>query len=361
MQLAQAGSEAEVLVGFDGFVDEIIRMVDRRHDHERYDAIPTIRDFGQRIVAAAGLSANIEMVPVQVKLGGNGPIMANALVAQGYAVHYVGAIGAQGIHPVFSEFAQACASVISMAEPAHTDALEFDDGKLMLGKMSSLTGVNWKNLLSHMPADALKALLKRLGMIACTNWTMLPHMNSILSGLKAALEGSGHRPKIFIDLADPKKRSDDDIRDVLELISSMQACADVVLGLNENESTQIARVLLGRDVDDLSTRARVIYERLAIHMVMIHPVSSAAVACALGEFCLEGPYCPKPRLTTGAGDNFNAGFCIGLLSGLDPESCLAAGVCNSGFYVRNMRSASRTDLVDFMQQWCAAGCPAIYP
>ncbi len=40
-------------------------------------------ELAQRIGEAAGLSTNLELVPTQVKLGGNGPIMANALSRNG--------------------------------------------------------------------------------------------------------------------------------------------------------------------------------------------------------------------------------------------------------------------------------------
>ncbi len=359
--LEHAGAEAQVLVGFDGFIDQIVQMVDRRHDKDRFDPIPTIAAFGDRIIAAAGLSANFEMVPQRVKLGGNGPIMANALLAQGYATHYIGALGEGSIHPVFRDFAaDECESVVSLAAPAHTDALEFEDGKLMLGKMSSLDNVRWDTLLSQMGEGALRRLLERVSLIACTNWTMLPYMNSILEGIESFLAESGHRLTIFCDLADPAKRSPEDIRVVLGLLSRMQALADVVLGLNENESIRIHEVLLGRSENSLTARAAAIRTELSLSMVLVHPVTSAAVSCAEGEFFIRGPYCQKPRLTTGAGDNFNAGFCVGLLSGVHPAGCLATGVCNSGFYVRNMRSASRAELLDFMRHWYEAGCPEVY-
>jgi sugar/nucleoside kinase (ribokinase family) len=66
---------------------------------------------------------------------------------------------------------------------------------------------------------------------------------------------------------------------------------------------------------------------------------------------VDGPFCQNPKLTTGAGDNFNAGFCVGLLAGLEPREMLAAGVANSGFYVRNGKSATSKDLVSFLEQW----------
>ena len=79
-----------VAVGFDGFVDEIVEVVDKRDSFDSYVRMTHMAQFGERIIQAAGLSTNIEFVPKTVKLGGNGPIMANALVQAGTSVSYVG-------------------------------------------------------------------------------------------------------------------------------------------------------------------------------------------------------------------------------------------------------------------------------
>src|SRR3954462_3020748 len=71
----------KTLVGLDGFVDNIISVVDKRHDLETLDRIRTIDTLGQKIRNAAGQSSNYELVVTQQKLGGNGPIMANALAS----------------------------------------------------------------------------------------------------------------------------------------------------------------------------------------------------------------------------------------------------------------------------------------
>ena len=351
-KLKASPAQSRVLVGFDGFIDEIIRLVDTRESADSYTAIPTMAALGERISAAAGLSCNIEMVPQQVKLGGNGPIMANALLCQGHKVSYAGAIGGGGdVHPVFREFADGCESVISLCEPAHTDALEFNDGKIMMGKMDTLPQVNWDNLLSQYSEDDLQTLVNGLDLIGGVNWTMLTNMNSILKGFSKMLANRENRGLVFIDLTDPKKRSPEDIREVLSILSDMQQGADVILGLNENESIQIETALFDHASDDLTGRAQKIRTELGLFQVLIHPTRSAAVASADGEWFIEGPYTPKPKLTTGAGDNFNAGYCNGVLSGLTPEECLVAGVSTSGFYVRNCRSSSRDELIDFMGQW----------
>ena len=84
--------------------------------------------------------------------------MANALAAVGVAVTYIGNLGYPTIDPVFQPLAQR-AKVISIGEPGHTDALEFDDGKLMLGKHQTLQEVNWDNLIGRVGRAKLKELM----------------------------------------------------------------------------------------------------------------------------------------------------------------------------------------------------------
>ena len=49
-----------ILSGFDGFVDEIIHVVDKRIDKDNYIRVKTIEDYGHKILNAAGVSSNIE-------------------------------------------------------------------------------------------------------------------------------------------------------------------------------------------------------------------------------------------------------------------------------------------------------------
>ncbi|MGA2443718.1 MAG: hypothetical protein ABSH08_22415, partial [Tepidisphaeraceae bacterium] len=93
------------LIGLDGFVDEIIAVVNKRLDRQHFEPIKTITVFGEKILKAAGQSSNYELCVKQTKLGGNGPIMANALAAAGLAVTYIGCLGYPTIHPVFAELA----------------------------------------------------------------------------------------------------------------------------------------------------------------------------------------------------------------------------------------------------------------
>lgn len=355
-KLNSFNDKKHVLVGFDGFVDEIIHVVDQRKNDEEYDRIPDIKAYADRIAQMAGLSANLEKVTIQTKLGGNGPIMGNAVIAQGHEVTYIGAIGKDFIHPVFREFADSCKNVYSLTEPGYTDALEFYDGKIMMGKISNMVEVNIKNLLEKLPKPELVKLLAETDLIAFTNWTMLSKLNEIMIEFNKIISKAKKKPLIFIDLADPKKRTQEDIREVLEIISGLNA--ETILSMNLSESTIIS-LNLGIKEDELVKRAKLTREKLGIAGIVIHPTNGAAIATEKQSKWVDGPYTAKPKLTTGAGDNFNAGFCTGWLAGMEPAECLALGVCSSGFYVRNARSASRDDLHDFMKQWAKVNCGAI--
>lgn len=351
---------APALIGFDGFVDSIISVVDKRHSVESFDPVPTIADFGARISAKAGQSSNYELVTNLEKLGGNGPIMANAMAAAGVAVSYVGCVGYPAIHPAFAEFAET-AEVLSCAEPGYTDALEFDDGKLMLGKYESVSKLDWPTIESAVGADMFAQLVHRSRLIGLANWTMLNKIETVWEHIHELIADedsskSGDHKKIFVDLADPAKRTPADIRGALSLLSKMQRGADVVLGLNLSEATQALEVL-GLDVPSdpesaIESTAAAIRAAMKIHCCVVHPRKGAAAAMLDADGNVQtamflGPFVAKPKLSTGAGDNFNAGFCLGLLADLPIEECLCTGVGTSGYYVRNAHSPSAKQLADF--------------
>lgn len=342
------------LVGFDGFVDEILHLVDKRQSTTSFSRIETITALSERLAGAAGKSCNIELSVFQTKLGGNGPIMANALISQNSEVTYCGSIGEHNIHPVFADFAKQCQQVVSIVDPGHTDAMEFLDGKVLFGKTESLNDITYDNLLARFGHDQFKTVIEKVDLIAGVNWTMIPYLNTIYRGLIEILAEIDSRKTIFIDLTDPRKRTDTDIAEVLTILTKMNQNSDVILGLNELEAQQVESVLGISTSNDFIQSTHAIREKLKLHIVIIHTVDSAFVSSTDGSEQIAGPYTETPKLTTGAGDNFNAGFVTGYLAGLTPGECLVTGVCSSGFYVRNCRSASKTEITAFAQQWLDA-------
>jgi sugar/nucleoside kinase (ribokinase family) len=345
-------------VGLDGFVDEITHAVDKRENANSFDRLPTISSFAERIAAAAGKSTNIEFVNQRTKLGGNGPIMADALATLGLKITYVGALGYPHPHPVFDTFRQR-ANAISIAESGHTDAVEFLDGKVMLVKSISLNEITWENIEKRYGRALFIEQFARADLVSFVNWTMIPHMSEIWEALlsEACPKLEGSRRKLFFDLADPEKRPADDIAHALQMISRFEKYFDVIFGLNEKEASEIAEVLgiphADHTPEGLSEMGRSLQKKLQVGTVVIHPVTYALAASSEKVDVVQGPVITKPLITTGAGDHFNSGFCLGKLLGLDNAQSLLAGVATSGFYVRTGRSPTIPDLAAMMRDWPA--------
>ena len=343
-------------VGLDGFVDEIIHVVDKRQSAENFQRLTGIGPFAARIAAAAGQSTNIELVNHVTKLGGNGPIMANALASFGLRVTYLGTLGYPTIHPIFEEFGKR-AQIHSIAEPGHTDALEFDDGKIMMGKHYTLKEVNWENIKARFGREKFARNFQGADLVGFVNWTMLPYMSdvwkSLLKELCPAL--TPRRRLLFFDLADPEKRTPEDIRRALDLIIGFQKFFEVVLGLNEKEAFEIGEVLGLQHTDHskegLQKLTAELSLKLPIESVVVHPVAYALAGSKGAVSLVEGPFIARPTITTGAGDHFNSGFCLGKLLGLENELCILTGVTTSGFYVRTARSPSVLELVEMLRNW----------
>lgn len=353
-----SSSQKTALVGLDGFVDKIIKPVGNRYGQgSSFEPIPTIEAFGNRILAAAGKSANIELYEEYEKLGGNGPIMANALLTEGLKVRYIGALGLP-LETVFHAFAEKT-DAVSICGAGITHALEFEDGKLMLGSMKDLDNITLDNILKAMGEGAFLDLVNRTDLIALVNWTMIPNMTNLLQDLLSRiLPNLGPREDgrlFYFDLTDPAKRSKGDLKEVLSVISRFRSFGSVTLGLNFSEARQVSEVLglggLEEGADHLKACATRIRNELNLTCVVIHPRDGAACATRDGAWYVDGPLCAKPKISTGAGDHFNAGFSAAEILGMSPETCLAVAVATSGQYVRTGLSPSLRDTMRFIENW----------
>lgn len=354
----KAPSKVQAVIGFDGFADEVVHVVDKRLDPENYTRVPTLTEYGRRIAETSGLSSNVEIVTISKKLGGNGPILANALIQSGVIMTYIGAIGYLDVNPVFADMAAKCKAVYPICEPASTDAVEFEDGKIIRSKLSPFANLNFEAVKQAISFADLAALFDESDLLGFENWALPPHSEEIWQGIYThvlpLMKSDTRKKTLFFDLADPASRQDSALKSALNTISSFSRYFDVILGLNLREAVQVAR-LYGGDFStsscDLEALARYIRQFVDIKTLVIHPVKESC--CLVDDIFYNktGPFCAKPKLTTGAGDNFNAGFLLGQTIGLDPDESLLLGMASSGFYVRQSRSGSFDELKDFLRLW----------
>lgn len=371
--IERAADFPPALVGFDGFIDSIVHMVDRRIDMSPagYVRLRTISAFAGRCAAAAGKSTNIERVLLEDRFGGNGPLMASAVAALGMPTTYIGAVGeapgdgdpphgAIRVHPVFRAFAARCRRVVPTGLPSATLCLEFDDGKLMFNDTSAVQAVTWDAIIARVGLDEIVRTVSDARLIGVVNWSLVGGVPGIWRGLaRDVLPRCGAaRRQVFIDLSDPAKRSDEDIREALEQLRDLDRAAGVTLGLNLAEAERIARVL-GLGVFDRMAAAplgervlegsREIRRALDLDCVTVHPREGAGAADRDGASAwFDGPFTRTPALSTGAGDHYNGGFGFARTVGLPLEECLAVGCAVSGAYVRDAASPSRERVVAFL-------------
>lgn len=342
-----------VAIGFDGFVDEMIRLVGERHSLTSFTAVPTIAAFGELVTRAAGHSSLREIVVTATHPGGCAINMGDGLAALGIPVDCFATLG-EPPHAAFAATTARFRSTHSWGrEPGRTLAYEFADGKLMFSSVTQLAEFTPVSVSTRLADGAYAAACRLAPLIALTDWTLYPHMSAVWQLLQEEVYSKlQHRPAFFLDLVDPSSRSETDIRAMLDVLPGFEASGPLTLGLNGNEANILAR-LLGLPPCDASpvssaALASALRTRLKISEVVIHHIKSAALAGPEGTAALAGPFCAAPKKSTGAGDRFNAGYALGLLLALAPAERLLCACATSGFFVREARSPSLPDLVAFL-------------
>lgn len=349
-----------VVTGFDGFVDEMITLVGERRSLSDFTPVPDIATFGGLISSAAGHSSLREIVVNDVHPGGCAVNLADGLATLGAHVSCFATLG-DPVHPAFAGIASKCAEFRSWGrEPGRTLAFEFSDGKLMFSAVRQLADFTPELVARFLADGTYTAVCAEAQVIALTDWSLYPHMTGVWRLLQrevfSKLRGA---PNFVIDLVDPSSRSPADIQEMAGILRDFEPAGPVTLGLNGNEANILSKLhglpFAAPDAAPELTleQAERLRVRLEISRVVIHRIPFAVSSDGGGGFAQPGPFCSHPKKSTGAGDRFNAGFCLGLALGCGAAEALALGCGVSGFFVRNARSATMQELVEFMRQWAS--------
>ncbi len=358
--LLAAGDPAScrIVTGFDGFVDEMITLVGERRSLEDFTPVPDIGSFGTLVSAAAGHSSLREIVVNAVHPGGCAVNLSDGIASLGVAVDCFATLG-EPIHSAFGEIGEKCRTFRSWGrEPGRTLAFEFNDGKLMFSAVKQLADFTPESVRGFLTDGVFSDACAQAQVIALTDWTLYPHMTAVWRMLQDEVFSKlTHRPHIFIDLVDPSSRSAADIREVASILSGFEVAGPLTLGLNGNEANILCRLhdLASAPADashqDALGQAHALRNLLGVSRVVVHRIAFAVSSSQAGGFTQPGPFCPHPKKSTGAGDRFNAGFCLGQALGFNDADALALGCATAGFFVRHARSASHEELVEFLMQW----------
>ena len=342
----------QAMIGFDGYVDEIYRVVKGRHTDGRTETYRQIADFGKRIIGAAGKNADLEIELREIRFGGNAPIMADAMAELGVSTDCIGQMDVETGESPFMRMCPRCRR-ISTGQSSRTLALEFDDGKVMLGNLRG-KGLTWETVREKAGLSFLRRQAEESSLIGVVNWCGLENMEEIMGGLRqevlARIAPERRREKrLFFDLADPSALSDEKLNTMVEEIRRAGELIRVSVGLNRNEACRLASVRKVASSCEEET-GRELRLWLGAESLFLHTGRKSFCFTEGEESVFEGVYLEHPATVTGAGDHFNAGVCAGLLGGLNPHQALALGQMEASCYVESGRTPDRYRLLRFWER-----------
>jgi hypothetical protein len=345
-------SAKTIALGFDGFIDSVVKVIRNKDHHRPTSYFESVQELGEYMVEKGQKNFSLELEELTTKLGGNMPIMANALAHLGPQVSCIGPLGYPAIHPVFQQMPPNC-SLHSFANPGVSKVMEFKRGKIMLAEMEALNRIEWKFIKETIGAGTFLDLFTKSDMITLLNWSELDNSTDIWKGLLQDIipkSISKKRPIGFFDLSDCSKRSNASIREAMDLLKVFSEYWDVVLSLNLNEAAIVHSVLAqkSRGEENIEKMCDEIFGNLNINTVIIHYAKQSVARNSVGLHKRKSFFIKEPAISCGSGDNFNAGFCIGRLMDLDTGTSLVLGHATSSLYMQSARSPTLTEVLDFM-------------
>lgn len=353
-KVRRKGHQFQIFAGFDGYVDTLVKPVRLIGMNGEMEFFQSIADFGNYINQKAGRSCSIELHKIAEKLGGNVAIYASAMSNLGMSAKCVGAFGYPEIREMFLQAGENV-ELISISNPGCCMALEFSDGKVMLSENGGINDIDYQLLVDRIGEERLYRLLYESDMISLMNWSEVPGCTDIWRGIIDHILPRlprDTRKKMFIDISDCSRRSQEDIQMMVNLMDEFADDCDITLSLNKNEFEIICSVLnIKIKAEDIETAGEELLHVCALKYLVVHLVNGSYAFTKNTSCFSPNRHVKNPLISTGGGDNFNAGLTFGIMLGMDIQSAMVVANAASGYYVTHAKSACLDDLIEFINQW----------
>lgn len=339
-----------IFIGFDGFVDHLYYAVAKRMNREAYQPFTTLKEFGRRIEEASSKSCNIESVLLHSNLGGNAPLLALGLSSFEFPLSLVGCLGFPTLHPLFQPLKKKSVELYSIGEPGITLAYEFQDGKLLLGTMNDVMKLSWEEALVRFPK--FMKILEQSSFLVTVNWTMSPLVQEFWLFLLKQPAEMLQEKNLFIDFADPRKRSKEDLRQALAILSDLSKRMNCSIGVNLAETDALLSAFDSPLPSRLEEKAAILSEKMPCTSFYIHSPYEVIGIAARDQASwhterLQVPHTDTPFRLTGAGDMFNAGVIAALYEKKTLQKQLLRGMATSGIWIRKGKPATKNEIHTF--------------
>ena len=346
-------SERSAFLGFDACIDYIIRIVREKKGNEITGYFNDSNQFGEFLINLGNKSCGVELQTKLSKIGGNMVITGNALGNLGIRVECVGTFGLPDILPVFRTMSPNC-SLHTIADTISATALEFNNSKVIMFDPGPYNNLSWEGIKNLMGIEKIKKLMSGKQLISFLNWSEIEKSSMIWEGILdeilPSIVQTGLRPFFFTDFSDCSRRSKKDIQFAIELLGRFRNYFRVVISLNQNEADLIAKAL---DLQEYNSDEEFVKNLFALSntdVLVIHRTNDAlAFDGVVYEKC-DTFFCNEPKVLTGGGDNFNAGFCYTLFNEFNLFESLLVANAVAGSYVKTGISPDINRLIYFLTQ-----------
>jgi len=351
--LGQIGiSNKTAFIGFDACIDNIVRVVSNRHGIDGTDFFPDSNQLGEFLMKLDNKSCGLELKTKLSKTGGNMVITANALGNLGIRIECVGTFGMPDILPVFKTMSANC-TLHTIADTIIATALEFDNSKVIMFDPGPYNNLTWKGIKDILGVEKIKEMLSGKQLISFVNWSEIENSSQIWKGILdeilPVIDFKGSKPFFFTDFSDCSRKSKQEIRTAIGLLDAFRKYFKVILSLNQNETSLVARALdLGENIPD-EEFVRGLSGACNTDILVVHRTNDALAYDGVKSEKCETFFCKEPMILTGGGDNFNAGFCVAMLHDLNLFQSLIVANAVSGSYVKTSISPDRDELIEFLK------------
>jgi sugar/nucleoside kinase (ribokinase family) len=348
-ELPESVGPPRTVLGFDGFVDNVRQVVDERTTPESFEPMTELGALGERIAASADdrSSITIEWTREGTRTGGLTCHLARAFIRLGASPVMVGAYGDPELDVFADEFAAATRH--SFGEPNYTEAVEFDDGKLLVTETGATRTLDWGTLVDAVGAETLADALDGADVLGVGYWVVSPDLPSVLTGLRESVWPTLADPPetVLLDPGDIRQLSDDVLDAGVDPIRDFASVAPVTLSANRAEMRRLA-TRFDSSPSSLSAAAASVREGLGLRRAVAHADDVSVAAGPDGTASVAVPHVDDPAMTTSAGDHFNVGLLLGLSAGLSDPAAVCLGNVVAGHFVRTGDPPSAAEVRTFL-------------
>lgn len=344
----------EAFLGFDACIDNIVRVVKDKGENDEHGFYLKSREFAEFLISRENKSCGIELHTSLSKIGGNMVITANALGNLGVKADCVGTFGLPEILPVFKSMSENC-RLHTVGETITATALEFNDSKFILFDPGPYNNLDWNGIKEILGIENIKQLLSGKQLISFLNWSEIQNSSQIWEGMLEEIipqiSSTESAKYFFTDFSDCSRKTKEEIRSAIDLLGRFRKYFKVGISLNQNEAELVAGAfdLIGTASDE--EFARSLFSVINSDVLVIHrPKDAIAYNGNVFEKC-DTFFCEEPKILTGGGDNFNAGFCYSLLQEFDLFQSLLVANAVSGLYVKTGISPDLNNLINHLEQF----------